>query len=322
MPLMSAISWAAGPTSMPVIPKTFHSPGNPPGGGGGNYGYGSTLFDGTGDYLESASSLDFTMGTGDFTVECWFKPGFDTGTNYTHNKYLWEIGNQRVYITIDNGTLYLANAFIGAISQVSIGNIQGEWHHVACTKQSNTYKLWYDGQLQGSGTDSNEITGPTGNEDLIFRIGFHTYFSGGDYYFPGHVSNLRVIKGTAFYTSNFTVPTTPLTKVTNTVLLTCQDTTGTITDNSNSNHTMTAYGDTVATTNSPFVDPNYTARGSTYFDGSGDSLDVGTFTIGTSAFTIENWYKPKFNTNGSDTVFLYDVSSTTFQSFHISRRCL
>ena len=28
-----------------------------------------------------------------------------------------------------------------------------------------------------------------------------------------------------------------------------------------------------------------------------------------SAFTIESWFQPKFNTSGSDTVFLYDVSS-------------
>ena len=36
---------------------------------------------------------------------------------------------------------------------------------------------------------------------------------------------------------------------------------------------------------------------------------MGTFTIGTDPFTIENWFQPKFNTNGADTVFLYDVSS-------------
>ena len=215
---------------------------------------GSASFDGSGDYLESASSLDFTMGTGDFTVECWFKPAFDTSVDNTYHAYMWEIGNQRVYITIDDGTLYLANAFIGAIANVSIGNIQNQWHHVAVTKASNVYTLWYDGQSQGTASDSNEITGPTGNEDLIFRIGNHTYWGSTNYEFNGHISNMRVIKGTAIYTSAFTPSTSPLTAISGTVLLTCQNSTGTITDASSSNHTMTVYGNVSASGSSPFIE--------------------------------------------------------------------
>ena len=299
-------------SSATVVEDTKQTLGGGGGGGGGQpvYGYGSAFFDGQNDYIETPSSLDFTMGTGDFTVECWFKPGFDTSVDNTYHAYLWEIGNQRVYITIDDGTLYLANAFIGAIANQSIGNIQGEWHHVAVTKESNVYRLFYDGQLAGSGSDSNEITGPTGNEDLIFRIANHTYNTTGTYYYTGHVSNMRVIKGTALYTSNFTVPTTPLSKVTNTVLLTCQDTTGTITDNSDSNHTLNIIGDTVATTNSPFVHPNYTQRGSTYFDGGEDYLKFPSSStsndliIGTNDFTLEFWIYAKSFTNGG---VIYDT---------------
>ena len=33
---------------------------------------GGVTFDGTGDYLTVGSSADFTMGTGDFTIECWY----------------------------------------------------------------------------------------------------------------------------------------------------------------------------------------------------------------------------------------------------------
>ena len=68
----------------------------------------------------------------------------------------------------------------------------------------------------------------------------------------GFISNVRVVKGTALYTSNFTPPTTTLTNVTNTVLLCCQDsdaTTAVVSPGA-----ITANGDAAATnTYNPFV---------------------------------------------------------------------
>ena len=60
----------------------------------------------------------------------------------------------------------------------------------------------------------------------------------------GDISNVRIVKGTALYTSNFTPPTKSLTAITNTVLLTCQG--NTIADASSSAHTITANGDALA----------------------------------------------------------------------------
>jgi hypothetical protein len=110
----------------------------------------------------------------------------------------------------------------------------------------------------------------------------------------GYISNLRLVKGTALYTSTFTPSTTPLTALTNTSLLTCQS--NRFVDNSANNFTITVNGTPSVQRFNPFgTSTAYSTSvigGSGYFDGSGDTLDVPTSTnnaIGTGSFCIEAW---------------------------------
>ena len=110
-------------------------------------------------------------------------------------------------------------------------------------------------------------------------------------YFRGYISNVRIVKGAAVYTSNFTPSTTPLTAISGTSLLTCQS--NRFKDNSSNNFAITVTGTPTVQAFEPFEPTaSYSAAtygGSGYFSGSSQSLSVpvnSTFNFA-GDFTIE-----------------------------------
>ena len=88
-----------------------------------------------------------------------------------------------------------------------------------------------------------------------FTISSNQY-STSEWGIPGSISNFRVIKGTALYTSSFTPPSTTLTNVTGTTLLCCQDSNATTGAVLPSGSTITANGNAAASNTSPFLYDN------------------------------------------------------------------
>jgi hypothetical protein len=225
--------------------------------GWGNY------FDGSGDYLEPSSATNATnFGTGDFTCEFWYFPTADGQQNCLDN-----FGNAQVAI-YRNTSKYI-NYYIGSDRITSTSVIANNlWWHIALVRSSGTTKLYINGSQEGSSyADSTNFSGGA----TYPRIGA-SYLN--TVAVQGYISNLRIVKGTAVYTSNFTPATTPLTAITNTSLLTCQS--NRFIDNSSNAFAITRNGDVSVQAFSPF---NPTASwsaatngGSGYFDGSGDYL--------------------------------------------------
>jgi hypothetical protein len=126
----------------------------------------------------------------------------------------------------------------------------------------------------------------------------------------GYISNLRLVKGTAVYTSNFTPSTTPLTAITNTSLLTCQS--NRFRDASANNFTITRNGDVKVTNFAPFAPSSAystsTNGGSAYFDGSGDYLyapnntALNVWDSGSGNFTVEAWIYPTVSVPNNCTI--------------------
>ena len=253
----------------------------------------SNYFDGSGDYLTTPSNAAFAYGTGDFTWEMWV---FPTAANWTTtgNYYLMDHGSNGGTFSYYQNVIRYYNPTTGTGSALYTngGTIPvNQWTHVAVSRSGGTTSLFVNGALRTSASDSYNYG--------TAAVTLANYGSGG-IEFQGYISNARIVKGTAVYTSAFTPPAAPLTAVSGTSLLTCQS--NRFRDASTNNFAITANGNTSITAFNPFGQPapgysTSTYGGSAYFDGNGDFLSLAgssAFSIATSStpFTIECWIYP------------------------------
>lgn len=249
----------------------------------------SAYFDGTGDYLSFGASGNtaYDIISGNFTVECWI---YDQGSGA--ERYIFSNrGASSGWELRKNSTNLLQFFFTGGSSLTSTSTItSNKWTHVAVTRNGNTVRIFIDGVLDASSTFAD---GSSGVASSLY-IGYGTTGGG---YFLGNISNARIIKGNALYTATFTPPTSALTAVANTQLLTCQS--NRFIDNSTNAFTITRNGDTSIQAWSPFAPTaaysTSTVGGSGYFDGTGDGVYFNygstTHSFWNNDFTLEFWVK-------------------------------
>ncbi len=263
----------------------------------------SNYFDGT-DNLTTPSNSAFTYGTSDFTVEGWFY--FTGGVGVAGYSYLFAqgagTGSTSLGVYVQSGVFRVWNG--SAVISSTAAFVQHTWTHIAVARSGTSMRLFVNGNLEGTVTNSSDIT--TGSTTGI-SIGRWSEISDTNY-ITGYVSNFRAVKGTALYTSTFTPPTSPLTAVANTSLLTCQS--NRLKDNSTNNFTITRVGDVSVQAFSPFKPTAEwsanTVGGSMYFDGSGDYLDVANVDTGfgsSSNFTIDFWIYPTIINSATKAIF-------------------
>ena len=259
---------------------------------------GSVYFDGTGDYLSIPDSTDFDLGISNepFTIEFWFYKTAAAGTHselgvlrgggaaawngsdghqyrafqYTDNKLYWQWWNGSAQKDIVSTETPAINT----------------WHHFAISYDGGTTRAFLNGVIFGTSTEA--YAKPSASN--ITRIGQDPSDSVTTH---GYHSNVRVCKGHAVYTGNFTPPTRELPVHTappkgvvfpaadnRTVLLACQSSTDATADSSG-RHTITANGNATAADANPGLlrrTLNLTTvtenTGSVFFDGNGDLLSI------------------------------------------------
>ena len=179
----------------------------------------------------------------------------------------------------------------------------GTWHHIAVTKDSNGRKLWHNGSLVASDTETglfNASTCVIGNMPWASRL------------YKGFMRDFR-ISDNIRYSGTFTPPEEPLVSDSNTKILTCH--LPYLVDSSTNAHTITRYGDPALEPASPYDTQEYAVGdhgGSVYLDGTGDRLTVGSTTdlgFGTGDFTIEYWIKHEGKLSGSNYPYGFDMRS-------------
>jgi hypothetical protein len=225
---------------------------------------GSVSFDGSGDYL-SVPSTELKFANADFTIECWiYRNTSSDGQIYSDrstsgvgdwNGLMLGIRSNKVFILASNsGSSWDLNTYATTQgSEVSTLN----WRHIALSKSGSTWKVFIDGNLSYTSTLSGSII----QTQSVAWIGEDQH--GVVPEFNGYISNLRILKGTALYTSNFTPPTRELQPIGDTVLLCCNnpDSAGA----EATGKTITVNGDAVASTFSPGLTRDFTYG--TQFDG-------------------------------------------------------
>ena len=253
----------------------------------------STFFDGTGDYLSAPDSTDFDLGSGDFTVEFWvYQKGVNAdGTGSVVGQWA---ASDRGWVVYVSSSFILFSYSTNGSNYVNVSDGAGisynEWTHVAVVRNGNTMQMYKN----GTQTYNDAFNVTINNSGRILEIGANSGGTYGD--FNGYIRDLRIVKGTAVYTSAFTAPTKALTAITNTKLLACHA--PYIGDGSSTGHTITANGNPEQVRFGPYDYLAYdksTHGGSVYFDGDADYFTVGSASDGalTGTFTIECWFMLK-----------------------------
>jgi hypothetical protein len=243
---------------------------------------GSGYFDGS-SYLTAPDSAAHNFGTTPFTVEGWFYStqgsgvhgiigNFDVNGGYVG----WRI------LTQDNKIYFTRYIPASGDAYSTVAFLDNTWNHFAVVGDGTTIKLYLNGVV-GSVTCSQPAqmtsSGP-------LSIGKNSDNSAGiTWTYNGYLSNIRIVKGTALYTNNFTPSTTPLTAITNTSLLLNYTNAG-IYDASAKNNMFTNDNTQVSTTQAKF------GTTSIKLDGTGDYVSMPSNTdlqIVGGDFTIESW---------------------------------
>ena len=161
---------------------------------------GALLFDGATDYFSSPDSTDWNLGASgagnDWTIDLWYRP-----VSNGNDTFFWVGGGGAtgwvIYREQSNSSIDIFSD--GAHDYISFSPTLDTWVHVAWVKSGTTITMYVAGTSTGTSADKG-----MNNDSSALLIGSD---NGGAYNLDGHLGEVRISKGIARWTANFTPET-------------------------------------------------------------------------------------------------------------------
>jgi hypothetical protein len=176
------------------------------------FGGSSMSFDGTGDYLTFPTSPNLQFGTGDFTIELWtyLIARGSLGSSLINNYNAYTAGSLAIFAGHSSAS---ATKYQVAYNGSGFPNIQSAtsisfntWVHIAVVRSGTTITLYINGVADGTLTGASAALNGVGPNWIIGTAGDGI----ASYNVNGYIDDVRITKGVARYTANFTPPATAL----------------------------------------------------------------------------------------------------------------
>lgn len=177
------------------------------------FGGASGLFDGNEDYIYTPAHVDFDFGSGNFTIDFWVRSTQTTAyvTLVARNNDAGGSAGEWTFLTSSTSAGDIAfwsydyNAFASAML-VTAENLfnTGDWVHIALVRSANDWTIYVNG-----------VSKATRNSNTTLAAGARALYVGDDQYFhaarayAGWMDEVRISKGIARWTANFTPPNEP-----------------------------------------------------------------------------------------------------------------
>jgi hypothetical protein len=170
------------------------------------FGGASGLFDGTGDVLTTPDSTDWTFGSGDFTVDCWFRINAEQGTRrfiFCQSGPLAQPTDMSIGVEVSAANVlhaFLSDGTAFTTITGTTGLSTATWYHMAFVRSGNTLTLYLAGTSEGTASFTASVFDATATWQIgeLAAYGFD---------WNGWIDEFRVSKGIARWTANFTPPT-------------------------------------------------------------------------------------------------------------------
>ena len=176
------------------------------------YGTGAMYFNGSNGYLTMPAKPYYDLSGGDFTVECWvYVTGtgnntiftLGTGGSATYWGFQVNSNNTLTFETNTAANWNWPNSYNSAAAVLSLN----QWTHLAAVRYGSNFTMYANGT---SVYTTNSFINPVGSTGTLYIGTYYNNYNNDGSYFRGYMDDVRITKGVARYTANFTAPTSAL----------------------------------------------------------------------------------------------------------------